>query len=536
MGNNIKPPESLKATASSQHISLKICAILFTAFCAVLYFSINCTWMGDDLLYQFKFMSEKQPFGNETISFGEPLSTMGDLAESQYNHYLKHNGRSVVHILVQAFCSFFGIKLFSIVNAVVYVVLILLLSSFAQHTSNRFRTIWTSAIMVFVSYQLAMTPVFQINYIWTAAFVLGFIKLFTACKDTRNTLAIIGLSIYSILAGNCHEGINSGVCIALIVYWLSNFHNYTTAQYTMSISFGIGAMFLLLSPGNFLRLDSSDGFSMLHVMFTFLISARAIYILIAVVLYNKFKHKMPFRNMVHDNKYLWIAMGVSFIFAVMTGLKNNRPLLGAELFASVLTVKLLYRHFFSPIFLILFSVYIGIFWIEQYERETTIKHQYQEICEQYPTSINGEVYTSVQMLPKNGLMNSYVENIPLASPSGWQQTAFQKYLMEKYGYDKPLVKVIPDFLYGKDDIEIRNSIIPYGDDVFLLIQSKTSPREFVVDRKFSLGGITLKQYPHMTICFDAPTKENDYWRALVVNKSMFAVMNLTETEFRIKGE
>lgn len=510
--------------------------ILAVTFCVVLFFSINSVWMGDDILYQYRFLPEKQAFGNDSISFGEPVRTLGDLAESQYHHYLRQNGRCVAHIMVQTFCALCDKTTFAVFNALVYVAFILLISSFAPRGERNYKVVWTAAIMVFASIRLPMTPVFQINYVWTSALVLGFLRLFILHRSTRNPLALTGLGIYSVIAGNCHEGINSGICIALIVFWLANFRRYTIAAYIMSIGFGIGALFLCLSPGNFQRLDTSEGSSWLQAAFTFMISARAIYLLAAVVLYNRFRFGMSFRNMMSTNRYLWIAFAVSVAFAFMTGMKNNRPLLGAEIIAIVLTLRLLHRYSLGILPLLALSVYILVYWVGQFRRESVIREQYAEICEQYPDSPTGEVYTSVQMLPKDGLMDSYVEDIPLAAPHGWTQIAFQKHMLELYGREKAPIRVLPDYLLGKDSMELDNSIVPYGDGVFLLIQSKTAPQQFVVDRSFKILGLNIKQYEPLTISFNEPSKETEKWRAIVVNESLFAVRNLTETKFRIEKD
>lgn len=187
----------------------------------------------------------------------------------------------------------------------------------------------------------------------------------------------------------------------------------------------------------------------------------------------------------------------------------------------------------SRSWLVVFSLVTILFWYNQCLLTLERARQQKSIEQQYATSINGEVYVdNIFESDDIWLVTDYVTFTPGSWKDGWETRIFVKKMRSDYTPSKPIINVLPQFLKGKENTYIGNRLIPIGDDIWLVVKSKTHPEKLVVDREIDLFGILKKAYPPLEIKLDNPIKETDLWEAYVINERDFTIMNVTRNALR----
>lgn len=516
-------------------VSLTIMAIVSIV---VYVLCINNVWLGDDLLYKFKFIGIKSSIGNGSTNFGSSIEGLRDILASQIAHYKGCNGRFVAHTFVQLFCGILGQKWFALCNSLVYIVMFRLIMSLCGARWSNYKSLLTVAVLVFLSFITGMSPAFQINYIWMFTLSLGFIWLFFNCKHTNNILSLLGLAIYSFIAGEGHEGINVGIGGAIIVYWLTNIRRFTLAEYVMAIGFGAGCTVLCLAPGNFVRMSGVEhSNNIIMSIIDFLISARTILLLIVVAFTARRKWGLTWRNIYKQNQFYFNIMIICLMFCLALGAGGGRALFGAELMSIIITVRILKKHSFNWFWLAVFGLILVSFWFVQFRKIELSRVQYEDICSQYELSKDGYVYSDLCEDNSSPFEFSYSSVIPLpfGNEDDWTLIAFQKYMQSLYGKDKPLIRVLPKYLQDKDDVELESQVLKCGNGVYLLVSSEGDSAKFYVEREVDLFGIVCRKYTPMEIVVDKPSVATDKWSAKVISEQDYTIMNLSSNRFYLKS-
>lgn len=515
-------------------MSLTIMAIVGIV---VYVFCINNVWLDDDLFYKFKFIGIKIYVGNGSTNFGPSIEGLGDIIASQIAHYKGWNGRFVAHTFVQLFCGILGQKWFALCNALVYIVMFRLIMSLCGARWSNYKSLLTVAVLVFLSFITGMSPAFQINYIWMFTLSLGFIWLFFNCKHANNILYLLGLAIYSFIAGEGHEGINVGIGGALVVYWLTNIRNCTIAQYFMAVSFGIGGAVLCLAPGNFVRTQGIVDGNVLMSVVGFLISIRALYVTMIVIFIRRIRDKVSLKKLYCENSFYFNALFFCLIFCFALGVMGGRAMFGVELMAILISVRLLRDQSFNWLWLAAFWAILIYFWSVQFRHIHTLRYGYEDISSQYWNSSTGEVYLDTCEANTSPFELGYSSVIPLpfGDEDDWTLIAFQKYMQSLCGEDKPLIKVLPKYLQGKGDVDLESQVLKCGDGVYLLVSSKKNPARFYVERELSLLGIFYRKYVPTEIVIDRPSMATDKWSAKVISEQDYTIMNLSDNKFYLKS-
>lgn len=515
-----------------------VSVFLMAIVCIVIYvFCVENVWLVDNLFYKFKFDLNYHEFGNGRTLLTDPIKNLGDIVQSQINHYQSWGGRFVAQSLVQLFCAILGQKWFALFNAIIYASLFILIMSIAGVDWRNYKSLLTVILLVFTSFITDMSPSFQINYIWMFTLALGFIKLFFTYTNEKNILKIIGLGLFSFVAGFGHEGLNVGIGGAIIVYWFSNIRRFTLAEYVMAIGFGAGCAALCLAPGNFARMSGVEHHNnIIMSIIDFILSARTILLMIVVALTARIKRKLTWMDIYKQNQFCFNVIIICLLFCLVLGFGGGRALFGAELMAIIITIRLLNNNSFSWGWLTLFCLILLAFWGEQFHKIESRRAQYDDICSQYKLSNDGYVYSDLCEANCSPFELSYSSVIPLpfGNEDDWTLIAFQKYMQSLYDRDKPLIKVLPKYLQGKDNTNLESQIVRCGDGVYLLISSKKNPARFYVDRVVDLFGVFYRSYAPSEIAISSPTKETDWWSAKVISEQDYTIMNLSNNKFYLK--
>lgn len=480
--------------------------ILVIVAIVIYIFSNTVIWIVDDINYQFN------------MATGGLLNSVWDIFISQWEHYFTVNGRYVAHWLVQLYCGILGQTVFAVCNAMVYVVFIVMLLKLVGSNIRNVLGLLTASLLLLLLYDTLYGPACQIGFVWTFALVTGWLYLFFNNKQT-SVLYCAGIFLFSIIAGEGQEAICIGVSGALIIYAVKNYRKMSREQWVMFFGFGIGSLVLCLSPASYGRAESLK--TPLYVtLFNTMTYLRVFYVLLIVVVVAKVRRQITMRGFYRENSFYINAMVILLVFNMLIGVYGNRQLMGVELMAAILVLKLLPENRFNIWTLAaLFMVVIGQYsvkWIviKQY------KKTYDDIVTLYQESRDGIVYYDV-------IFSKYRY---VCGPSSTftklnAGVATLDKLLQSKGSEKKL-RVYPACLQSLEGrTEVENQVVEFDDGCFVVIQSKANPAEFVLKRELNFG-IYRRPFKDFVFTWDEPLVETDVYRANLIYDEVPLVDNI----------
>lgn len=208
------------------------------------------------------------------------VTSFGDIAISQWNHYFFWGGRAVAHTIAQILL-FIGKPWSAVISALCYLTLILCCVALACGTSLKeqlrspnFVGIWIVTMALWLCLRIYGEVVFMLvsscNYLFTTTIVLIFLipyRLSFSKDIVRGWLFASGFFLLGILAGWSNENTGFAACLGVGICCLYALKNKKLRFWHISGALGLGAGYLLLmlSPGNEARLSSMEdgGFTFL---------------------------------------------------------------------------------------------------------------------------------------------------------------------------------------------------------------------------------------------------------------------------------
>lgn len=287
---------------------------------------------------------------NYHLIFGthQRIESISDIFISQYNHYFLNNGRFVPHFFVQLFDGILGKGLFNIANTAVFLVFLLLLSGFPDRN-------YLGHLPIVLGLILLLMPGFNntilwlsgsCNYLWVAVLLLLFSRLLVPEKVNPYYYPL--LFLFGIVCGWTNEALIVGFVAGTIVYYAFHRKELVTHRRFLVGGLIIGSLFVVLSPASIHRLfkDKGDVFSFndtTHQLFSSLLAMdnlRLLPLLVMILLIAFVLRKIP-KRFFSDNLLWIVAIGVSFVFVLLTGHQADHSRFGIELFSLILILKLL---------------------------------------------------------------------------------------------------------------------------------------------------------------------------------------------------
>lgn len=227
--------------------------ILFGFLFFIVFLTVNSRIPSEDDLYYCCTMDTKQPIQN-----------INQIIEFQKVHYLEWGGRLPAHTLLQLL-FLIGKPFSSIILTIIFFLLSYIITKFASEKFDMKYLFLTSSLLVFLN------PAFDETLLWmtgaanylcmSLVALLGLYPFVKYLKDSSYKVYNIFLSvIVSFFAGWTNENIG----ITLIMIMIYCLYDYYINNKKLSIwmllniiSTSIGFAFLILSPGNFVRGDST---------------------------------------------------------------------------------------------------------------------------------------------------------------------------------------------------------------------------------------------------------------------------------------
>jgi len=229
----------------------------------ILFFYLNLVYpfLPDDWLYSFKY-------GPEYLTH-ERVNSLSDVLYSQYNHYFLWGGRTIVHIINQTLLMF-DIKWMSILNSCVFVSYLFLLYKYSNKSlqTNLYLLILLLFLCFFAHpafFETFLWKTGSANYLWGSTIILLFLypyyNHFRSKVVEENILKSILFLIFGIIAGWTNENMSIALIFFIVVLGIKFKKEKITIPYWYIcglIGLIIGTLFMMLAPGNFVRMDSME--------------------------------------------------------------------------------------------------------------------------------------------------------------------------------------------------------------------------------------------------------------------------------------
>ena len=207
----------------------------------------------DDYMYAFKYGTY------------EPIRTLKDIFESQCDHYMQHNGRFLVHCVVQLFCGILGVEWFRIFNTILFVLFCAMTTRLVCGT-YRAPIMWyvltSFAIWLFIP-RIGMTILGNIacgvNYLWVGVANLYFLLVCDKLNKghySQSFISNIGYGILGTIIGSLQESFSIPIAGVLFLYYCFNYRQFTGAIVWLVSGYWLGSIILIIAPGNFVRLSN----------------------------------------------------------------------------------------------------------------------------------------------------------------------------------------------------------------------------------------------------------------------------------------
>lgn len=456
--------------------SILSCISLLLLGIVIWWMSANVVWLGDDLDYKYMMKGEIWQ------SWGK-IKTVKAFFESQWIHYRHVNGRFVAHTLVQLFNARLGQQGFAICNGIVYMLFTVLLAKAGNVLLKKNSAGILSAICLSVlCFITKMMPTCQIGYIWGMMANLAWLLLYFR-RGRPSWLSTFAMLLAGIIVGNWQESISIGVCAGVGIWWIiqalesgkQDSLRFDWRRSWMLLGYVAGTASNCFAPstmGRITDIDITFSDQMLIASYSF----PAILLLLICVIYFRAKHDdiqlFSFRH--SDGSIpegvLTAALLTLVIFNGAIGIYSNRQLFGANLFAAILSLRILPGHRFNVFFNVLGSIAVVVYWTLMIQGINEVRQQYIDIAKLHSESADGSVYYDRTRVMTLGfpLRAKYYEDILGLFDNDLHHSLMKDFKHRRQGATlkiKPTVEIdgekVERFAYGHFTVTLKQP--PKGD-------------------------------------------------------------------------
>lgn len=262
-----------KGQISYRKEKILFCCCIF--LCFLLSFLINRIYplLGDDWDYSFIWVPN---YGSS-----DRISSLSDIIISQYEHYIHWGGRVVNHVIAQLLLALDPFW-YDLLNSLVFVVLIAVIYKISATKGKiNFSLLILIALGLWFLLPDFTSTVFWItysaNYLWSTVIILLFILPYlnyykSTEKKGESFIFLVMMFFFGIIAGWTNE--NTSISLVFVLIAALAFFKYEKMQIPRWAIAGligslIGCLFLLLAPGNYVRLDRSQEISIATRLYFF---------------------------------------------------------------------------------------------------------------------------------------------------------------------------------------------------------------------------------------------------------------------------
>lgn len=273
---------------------------ILVCFLVIFILNILTPLISDDFAYMFVY-------GEDRL-----VSSIGDILESQKNHYYMWGGRSIVHFIAQALLLL-PPAVADLLNSLAYMGCIFLIYYHIKgRGENSFSLFILIALAVWFFQPVLGDTVFWLtgsaNYLWGTTLILLFLlpfRMYQGQKGSTTTQILISVIIFicGFVAGWTNENTAAAMLLILIlycVYFYSQKWDIPAWLITGFIGSLAGFFIMIAAPGNYVRAGDSpfDLFALVYRLFncirTLMFYSGAL-LLITLLMYIVF-YRFPSKN------------------------------------------------------------------------------------------------------------------------------------------------------------------------------------------------------------------------------------------------
>ena len=308
---------------------------LLVIFVAVILFirDYNHEPQGDEVYYEYVWENDDPTdMWDENHRYERKVSSWSDIWQTQVKHYMRVNGRALIHTTEQAFTG--HNVLFCTINTIMFFIFVGLIIYYVAPSGRRDNYfLWLSVIMILIlGFPLkSMLWVYinaSLNYLWPAvlamAVLISWERIITGQLKRRYIPFIVLLAL---VFGWTNELFVVPIAGAMFFYYCFHFRQFRGQVLALAIPMWLTGILLVFSPGNFARYfrDSASGGSALVskiVNSVDLMSHAWIFITMTVctIVLLLIGKKDNVKSFVSNNEMLVTALIVSLCF---TGIANS---------------------------------------------------------------------------------------------------------------------------------------------------------------------------------------------------------------------
>jgi len=319
-------------------------AVIFLAAMMIFVRSAKHTPIGDELRYYYKF--ELKP-GENYFNFNnlKPVRTIGDVIESQINHYKCVNGRIPVHFAEQTIAAKRWLNVFYVLNAVAFAGMILLflrltLPAGKRRTAVAALTATAGFLYLFpVPSRLWMSVNLSLNYLWPSLATLTVLVLLRRATTGRwrpHPLTAVAVGLLGFLTGWSNEAFAFPLSGATAIYFALNLKKFGHAARSVVIPLWIGSTVMLLSPGNWIR--AAQATETIGSFMTVLMELKILWILALTAAICAAVRPRRLKQFIADNSVTATALALAIGMGVIAH-TAARAFTAVELFAAILLMR-----------------------------------------------------------------------------------------------------------------------------------------------------------------------------------------------------
>ena len=215
--------------------------------------------IGDDYWYSFVYDDVSDSYRR--------IDSFSDALNSQIGAYFSHNGRLIVHTVVSYFCGVLGETLFQIVNTIVFVLLCiglvkLIRDEFGYLKNDKYVVVFGAFVLLPCPGTILLGSIAMcVNYLWVACATIYFILFYRSIVSgsLSNGLFVKTFCFtIALLYGSLQESFTVGVTFALFLYYCFHINKLRGNELWIVLGLILGSSLVVLSPGNFVRLEQVD--------------------------------------------------------------------------------------------------------------------------------------------------------------------------------------------------------------------------------------------------------------------------------------
>lgn len=372
---------------------------------------------------------------------GTLSSSLSDLFVKTCDSYTGANGRLACNFLMYAFPTLVGETVYNLLNTFAFAFTLYCFLKVA-HVSLKQESLFTLCLVILGFFVMMMEggSLFfwgagAANYLWSMMMTMAYLALLFHVSESKRNYSVsmlFGFTLLSFGLGVQHEIFVLPVSFSLFVYYVINRQKINKPILSLLCGFFLSALFVLLSPGNFNRLGNESNVEVLNLMSVIrrfagiAMDLKITYLLVITLIVTLFKYKKLLIDYLQSNYFWWIAFLSSLLIPVAAG-QSGRALIGAELFALILLLKLIDSYPSqltrrrSLSLLTLIWIYMGFVTYDSYKKWSIInmcqqdyltKNQYVIIRDEY----KGFSFTS-----------PFTINVDECLNSGWTRKRLAKY-------------------------------------------------------------------------------------------------------------